>query len=40
MKLASDVILNIAEIEKNAYQLVSKGLNEIQINYKSICKAI
>lgn len=29
MKLASDVILNIAEIEKNAYQLVSKGLNEI-----------
>ena len=29
MKLASDVILNIAEIEKNAYQLVNKGLNEI-----------
>lgn len=29
MKLASDVILNIAEIEYNAYQLVSKGLDNI-----------
>ena len=29
MKLASDVILNIAELEYNAYQLVSKGLDEI-----------
>ena len=29
MKLASDVILDIAEIECNAYQLVSKGLDEI-----------
>ncbi len=29
MKLASDVILDIAEIECSAYQLVSKGLDEI-----------
>lgn len=29
MKLASEIILNIAEIEYNAYQLVSKGLDEI-----------
>ena len=29
MKSASDVILNIAEIEYNAYQLVSRGLDEI-----------
>lgn len=29
MKLASVAILNIAEIEKNAYQLVSKGSNAI-----------
>lgn len=29
MELASEVILNIAEIEYDAYQLVNKGLKEI-----------
>lgn len=29
MKLASDMILNIADIEYSAYQLVSKGLDEL-----------